>query len=143
MNFKRHAEKLEKYLEDEFKRDLPILVLPDKSVVYKNFRIKQNKQGLWNLFKVDGLKVDSFNLKACALMAAKQYIRNDIIAYNEIKNLDVAYQKNATDSSIFKYRYQTVKDIDRRDLALWRWEITDARAKFTKIAIVSKFKSMF
>jgi hypothetical protein len=143
MNFKRHAEKLEKYLEDEFKRELPILVLPDKSVVYKNFKIKQDKQGLWNLFKVGGFKIDSFNLKACALMAAKHYSVNNITAYNQIKNLDVAYQQNATDASIFKYRYQTVKDIDRRDLALWRWEITDSRAKFTKLEIASKFKSMF
>lgn len=143
MNIKRHAEKLEKYLEDEFKRELPILVLADKSVVYKNFKIKQDNQGLWNLSKAGGFKIDSFNLKACALMAAKQYSTNSLAAYNQIKNLDVAYQQNTTDASIFKYRYQTVKDIDRRDIALWRWEITDSRAKFTKLEIESKFKSMF
>jgi hypothetical protein len=143
MNFKRHAQKLETYLEDEFKRNLPILTLPDKSVVYKNFKIKQDKQGRWNLHKIGGFKIDSFNLKACALMGAKYYSVNSLSAYNEIKNLDINYQLNAVDASIFKYRYQTVKDIDRRDLALWRWEITDARAKIAKTEIASKFKSMF
>jgi hypothetical protein len=143
MNFKRHAEKLETYLEDEFKRKLPILVLPDKSVVYKNFKIKQDKQGRWNLFKIGGFKIDTFNLKACALMCAKYYSVNSLGAFNEIKNLDINYEQNAVDASIFKYRYQTVKDIDRRDLAMWRWEITDARAKVAKTEIASKFKSMF
>jgi hypothetical protein len=76
-------------------------------------------------------------------MGAKYYSVNSLSAYNEIKNLDINYQLNAVDASIFKYRYQTVKDIDRRDLALWRWEITDARAKIAKTEIASKFKSMF
>ncbi len=49
MNFKEKAEKLEKFLEDEFKKSIPLLVLADKSVVYGNYKIKQSKQGTWNL----------------------------------------------------------------------------------------------
>ena len=44
MNFKEKAEKLEKFLEDEFKKSIPLLVLADKSVVYGNYKIKQSKQ---------------------------------------------------------------------------------------------------
>jgi len=143
MNFKKQAEKLEYFLEEEFKKELPIALLNDGSLVYARFRIKRNKQGSWNLYRLGGFLIDKFNLKACALMAAKHYSNNKLNSYNEIKQLDNNYQQNATDAVIFKYRYNTVKDLDRRDLALWRWELTESRAKQTKTEIAAKFKSMF
>jgi hypothetical protein len=143
MNFKKQAERLENFLEEEFKKELPIALLSDGSLVYADFRIKRNKQGSWNLYRLKGFLVDKFNLKACALMAAKHYTNNKLTAYNEIKQLDSRYQQNATDATIFKHRYTTVKDLDRRDLALWRWELTDSRARRTKVEIAAKFKSMF
>jgi hypothetical protein len=143
MNFKKQAEKLEHFLDEEFKKELPIALMNDGSLVYANFKIKRNKHGTWNLYRVGGFLIDKFNLKACALMAAKNYSANRLAAYNEIKHLDSSYQRNATDATIFKHRYKTVKDLDRRDLALWRWELTEARAKQTKAEIAVKFKSMF
>jgi len=143
MNFKKQAEKLENFLEEEFKKELPIALLNDGSLVYAGFRIKRNNQGTWNLLRVGGYLVDRFNLKACALMAAKYFSINKLTAYNEIKQLDSSYQQNATDATIFKHRYITVKDLDRRDLALWRWELTDFRARQAKTKIAAKFKSMF
>jgi hypothetical protein len=143
MNFKKQAEKLENFLEEEFKKELPIALLNDGSLVYAGFRIKPNNQGTWNLLRVGGYLVDRFNLKACALMAAKYFSINKLTAYNEIKQLDSSYQQNATDATIFKHRYITVKDLDRRDLALWRWELTDSRARQAKTKIAAKFKSMF
>ena len=51
--------------------------------------------------------------------------------------------KNATDSAMFKQRYTTTKDLDRKDLYLWRWEVTEQRAKAAKQQIVSKFNVVF
>ncbi len=143
MNFKKHAQRLEDYLEDEVKKELPVALMQDGSLVYKSFRIKKNKKGLWNLYRIGGNLIDSFNLKACALMAAKCYSYNRLSAYNEVKILDNVYQNNINDSLIFKYRYNTSKDVEKRDLALWRWEVTDSRAKRTKHQIASKFNTMF
>jgi hypothetical protein len=143
MNFKRQAERLEQYLEAEFKNTLPIAVMANGSVVYKNFKIKQNKRGNYSLYRIGGNLIDTFNLKACALMAAKYYSVNSLTPYNEVKDLDNNYHQNSTDAEIFKHKYKTYKDLDKRDLALWRWELTSERAKRTKSQIEAKFKAMF
>lgn len=143
MNFKRQAEKLENYLSEEFKKKLPIAVLPNGALVYENFIVKKTKNNQWALYQARGFKIDTFNLKACALMAAKYYSKNRLTDYNEVVNLDQFYQRNATDADIFKHRYDNTKDLVRKDLALWRWEITTARAKATKQQIAFKFRQMF
>lgn len=143
MNFKKQAEKLEKYLKEEFSKELPVALMPDGSIVYKNYRIKQTKSKNWNLYRVGGNLVDTFNLKACALMAAKLYSINQLSSYNEVKGLDNSYQKNALDAAIFKHRYQTASDPVRKDVVLWRWELSNARAENFKLRISQKFKTMF
>lgn len=143
MNFKHQAARLEQYLEAEFKNTLPVAVLANGSVVYKNFKIKQNKQGSYSLYRIGGNLIDVFNLKACALMAAKYYSINSLTPYNEVKQLDEYHHKNSTDSEIFKHKYKTYKDLEKRDLALWRWELTSERAKRTRSQIEAKFKAMF
>lgn len=143
MNIKKQAEKLERYLDEEFKVNLPVVVLSDKSLVYKNFKIKQDKRGYWILGRVGGNVVDKFNLKACALIAARFYSANNLNKYNEIKNLDTEYQKNSNDSEIFKYIYKKTSDSVKKDTCLWRWEISDQKARYAKSQIVTKFKLMF
>ena len=39
MNFKNQAGKLERFLEDEFKKKTPLLVMPDKTIIYKKYKI--------------------------------------------------------------------------------------------------------
>lgn len=143
MNFKRHAEKLETFLEAEFKQKAPVAIMPDRSLVYKTFRIKQNKQEKWDLFRARGFVIDSFNLKACALIAARYYNNNEISKYNEIKALDEYYSRNAIDAVIFKHNYKRTKDPVTRDNSLWRWEISDHKAKYAKSQITTKFKMLF
>ncbi len=142
MNLKRHAKNLEQVFEQEIKKELPIALLPDGSLMFEKYRIKQNKQHTWELIS-NGHKIDTFNLKACALMAAKLYGKNRLIAYNEIKILDQKYQNNVNDSEIFKFRYTTTKDVERRDMFLWRWELTRTRARVAKQEISNKFRSLF
>jgi hypothetical protein len=143
MNFKRTAEKLENFLDDEFKGKDPIAILKDGSLVYKGFKVKQNKQRSWNLYQFSSYTIDTFNLKACALMAAKLYSTNNIVGYMQIKNLDTTYSYNVTDAEMFKYLGSKTKDIEKKDLYLWRWEITSNRANRTKQEISNKFRSMF
>lgn len=143
MNIKRQAEKLEKYLDEEFKHNLPVVQMSDKSLVYKNFKIKRDKKGYWILGRVGGNNLDKFNLKTCALIAVKLYSANNLSKYNEIKNLDNYYQKNSNDSEVYRYIYKKTKDLVKKDTCLWRWEISDQRARYAKSQIVTKFKMMF
>lgn len=143
MNLKRQAKKLEHLFEQEIKKELPIALMQDGSLIYENWKIKQNKLGIWEIAKVTGHKVDTFNLKACALMCANLYGKNSHLAYNEIKILDQKYQNNAVDAEIFQHRYNTTKDSGKRELYLWRWEITKNRARHAKQEISNKFRRMF
>lgn len=143
MNFKKQAAKLETYLDDEFKQKLPIAVLPDASLVYKNYRVKQHKNKSWILYSPHGNIIDNFNLKACALLAAKFYSLHSLSKYNEIKHLDTDYQNNLVDSVMFKHRYDHSTDAVKKDTCLWRWEITTDRAKYAKSQIVTKFNLLF
>lgn len=143
MNLKRQAKNLEQVFEQEIKKELPVALMPDGSLLFDNWKIKQTKLGTWEVSRRNGIKIDTFNLKACALMGAKLYGKNRLVAYNEVKLLDQKYQNNVNDAEIFKHKYTTTKDPDRRDLFLWRWEITRSRAKFAKQEISNKFRTMF
>ena len=143
MNIKRQAKQLESFLEDEFKKKIPILVLPDKSIVYKRYKIKQNKIGNWVLGYVNGDNIAEFKIKTTATLAAKFYDQTNFKRYNEIKQLDVHYWNNSNDAVFFKYRYENAKDIEKRDIYMWRWEQADHRAKRYKETISTMFKSNF
>lgn len=143
MNIKRQAKQLESFLEDEFKKKIPILVLPDKSLVYKRYKIKQNKVGNWVLSYADGDSIAEFKIKTTATLAAKFYDQTNFNRYNEVRQLDTQYWNNSNDAVFFKYRYENAKDLDKRDIFMWRWEQADHRAKRYKETISTMFKSNF
>ena len=143
MNIKRQAKQLESFLEDEFKKTIPILVLPDKSLVYKRYKIKQNKIGNWVLSYIDGDSIAEFKIKTTATLAAKFYDQTNFKRYNEVQKLDSDYWNNSNDAVFFKYRYEHATDIEKRDIFMWRWEQADHRAKRHKETISSMFKSNF
>jgi hypothetical protein len=143
MNFKRQAKQLENFLEEEFKNKIPLAVLPDKSIVYKRYKIKQRKDGDWQLGYIDGDSIDTFRIKTTASLAAKFYDQTNFKRYNEVKSLDLHYWNNSNDASFFKHRYENAKDLFKRDIYMWRWEQADNRAKRCKEEISSMFKSNF
>jgi hypothetical protein len=144
MNFKKQAEKLENFLNDEVHKTLPIAEFSDGTVVYKDYKIKKNKKQYWTLRKA-GLAdtIDVYYLKASAILAAKFYEKTNISKMQEIKRLDSLYQQNYVDSIIFKHRFNTTADIDRRDLSLWRWELSATRAASLKDTIATMFRHAF
>ena len=73
MNFKKQAKQLETFLDEEFKTKLPIALLQDGSLGYKDFIVRQTTAKQWNLKRNNGTELDLFNLKVCAIIAAKLY----------------------------------------------------------------------
>lgn len=143
MNYKKQAKQLETFLEEEFKKKIPLAILPDKSIVYKRYKIKQRNDGNWQLGYIDGDGIDTFRIKTTASLAAKFYDQTNFKRYNEVKSLDVQYWNNSNDASFFKYRFEHTKDLVKRDIFMWRWELADNRAKRCKEEISSMFKANF
>lgn len=144
MNIANQAERLERFLEEEFTKKLPILVLADKSIVYKQFRIKQNRHKTWDLSWVKtGDRVDTFHTKTSALLAAKFYLSSNYSRYNEVKHLDLTYWNNSVDAMFFKYRLNTTRDNDRKDLFYCRYDIATQRFKNAQGKITQMFKFNF
>jgi len=143
MNLKRQVKKLEASFNEEVKKEIPMALLPDGSIAYKDYIIKSTKTKQFLVIKKGGVKVDTFFLKTCALMGIDLYSKNRLSTYTEIKLLDQKYKNNIIDAEIFKYKFNTTKDPDKRDLFLWRWEITKNRATRARNEIASRFRSMF
>jgi hypothetical protein len=143
MNFKQQAVKLEKFLEEEFKNKVPLIVLPDNTLVYKRFKIKKNRKGCFDLTHINNDIIDTFKLKATAAIAAKKYHYNRFDLYNNIKNLDTEYWTNSIDSLLFKQRFYSCKNTDKKLIYLARWELTEYRAKHYKEQITMMFRSSF
>ena len=143
MNFKKQAKQLEQFLEEEFEQKTPLALLPNGSIAYGPFLIKQNKKKEWQLSRANGILIDTFNVKSCAIMAAKIYGSSNFNKYSELKILDQLYFKNHTDSEIFKQRYTTTKDNEKRDLYLARFLQSEQHATYARQEIASRFKMMF
>jgi hypothetical protein len=143
MNFKNQAEKLEKFLEEEFKKKTPLAVLPDKSLVYNRFKIKENKARGYYLCHINNDVIDTFYLKATAAIAAKNYYNSRFDLYNHIKNLDTEYWTNFIDSAIFEERYKKSKDFAKKQIYLARYSLTKQRAENYRNQIATIFKNSF
>jgi hypothetical protein len=143
MNFKKHAEKLEKLMEEEFNKKVPLLVVNKNYLLYKNFKIKKNKLENWDLISPSDQIIGTFKLKVNAALAAKFYDKNQIINFKEIKDLDTKYWSNATDSMVFRERYNKSKDTIKKDIYISRWDITKTRTEQYKTEISKLFSYNF
>jgi len=143
MNFKKQAEKLEKFLEDEFSKKIPVVILSNKDILYRRFKIHKNNDGTWAFCHITGDTIDKFYLKATALLAAKFYDVCRFDRYNEVKNLDTGYWNNSLDSIRFLSRANQTSNIDKKILFTARNSLTSARAEKYKLLISSMFRNNF
>lgn len=143
MNYKKQAEKLERFLEDEFTKKVPIVVLPNKDLIYKRFKIHKNKLGAWEFKHITGDIIDKFNLKATAVLAAKFYDNSRFDRYNEIKNLDRDYWNNCVDALRYKKRLTNTEQIDKKELYAAKYIVTASRADRYKAQISTIFTNNF
>ncbi len=145
MNIKTASKRLENYF-DEFKKAMPLTVLSNGAIGYKEYVIKPKKNGSWNLCKIYGkhlVPVDTFNLKSCAIVSAVYHEANQLQKLLETKQLDDLYYSNYQDSVFFKHFYNKTTDPVKKDNYLWRQEITTQRATFYKDKISKAFRTVF
>jgi|LakMenE18May11ns_1017448.scaffolds.fasta_scaffold9752639_3 hypothetical protein len=136
-------EEFESYIKEVFEKELPVTFLDNGSILYKSCKLKIDKNKKWGLYSTSSDLIDTFYLKATALLAAKNYHKSNLKQYLYIKDLDHKYNQSATDTVFFKHYKKTTKDLVKRDVFTWRYEISLARAKQYKAEIASLFKNNF
>ena len=105
-------KELAAYFDQELQANLPITILPNGALGYKNFLVKQLPNKNWGVFNVANHDlVNQYYLKTCALMSAKFYNHRQIDKCHEIKDLDNRYWSNYTDAMMFKHNIEKVNSI--------------------------------
>jgi hypothetical protein len=143
MNFKKQADILETFLDQEFKTNTPLLVLKNNSILYKKLRITQTSSKKWQLLCPRRYPVAEFYLKTSAAIAAKYYDSRQTLKIAELKSLDFNYWQSAFDVDLFKFRSRNTKDSDKVDIYLARLGLAEAKKQHYKRKITSLFALAF
>jgi hypothetical protein len=140
---KKHIKELAYYFDTELQKQLPISLLPNGSLVYKDFLVKELQNGNWGLFNIQTKDlINQYYLKSCALIAAKSYSSRQFKKCFEIKELDNGYWSNYSDTLIFKQNLKSVKE-DRYAILETRLEESTHQSTVYKHKIYSLFKLTF
>jgi hypothetical protein len=145
---KLNSSKLQQLAEDfglMYDKKVQITMLPNGAVGYKNFIIKPSKTGAWAVFYSHNLvePVGEYNLKSCALMAAKAYNTVQINRFFEIKDIDNRYNTNYTEYLLCKQHIKIAKGLDRYIILLNKLEEADRKTQFYKERITTMFRNTF
>lgn len=132
------------YFDQELQTTLPISILPDKSLLYKNFLVKQNDQLSWELYNLNSKDlVNDYYSKSCALVAAKAYYHRHYNQYYEINDLDRMYQLWYNQTLFFKHSIDQTTDYDRYEVLLTRLEESNAKSEYFRNMILRLFRHSF
>jgi MoaA/NifB/PqqE/SkfB family radical SAM enzyme len=136
--------KLAETLDINFKKIMPLIPLPDGSIAYKDFIVKENAAGRWVLYRKTSWDAQGeFNLKSSALIAAKALSSIRLQDYNEIKNLDSQYWSNFFTVQVCKYNMPKTTDYNRYLILLDKLEHSEWIAENCKDQISKKFRWSF
>ncbi len=137
-------KQLAKYFDQELHIHLPISELPDKSLVYNNYLVRQIKNNNWALYHLTTHELlDEFYLKSCALISAKYYATNQLNKTFDIKHLDRRYSSNHNKSTIFKAHLKSTNDYEHYLTLLNRYDYCFGQAEYFKQCITAVFKTTF
>ena len=142
-NSKKTIRELAQYFDQELQTKLPITILPNGALVYKDYLVKQLPNNNWGVFNIMNKDLkDQFHLKSCALIAAKAYTHRYFYKCNEIKDLDNSYWANYSDFVVYKNIINKSSD-EQYPILLTRLEESDYRANKVKNKISKLFKHPF
>jgi hypothetical protein len=120
---KPNVQKIAESFEADFNKTMQLVPLPDGSIVYKDYVVKENKQGRWVITRKTAIGIQGeFNLKSCALIGAKSLSRVQLDAYNEIKMLDTRYTNSYNRVQVCRKIIAGIKDFDHYMIMLNKLE---------------------
>lgn len=143
-NKTKTIKELANFFDKELSSSLPLTILPNGAVGYKDFLIRQTKDGNWGVYSVVSKElINQYYLKSCALMAAKAYNSVQLEKYHEIKRLDNRYWANHCDTLVYKKNIKTAKEFERYLILLNKLENSEALTEHFKEEISRMFKWSF
>lgn len=132
------------YFDQELQTTLPISVLPDGSLLYKDFLVKQLDNTYWGVYNILSKDfVNEYFLKSCALIAAKDYNNRHYEKYHSVKLLDSKYASVTNDATVFKNNIDLVTDDEKYHILLTRLEESNALSQYYKQIILRLFRQSF
>lgn len=138
------VKELAEHFQTELSQKLPVTILPNGGIVYKEYLVKQTSSGNWELYNYrNHTLIEQYFLKTCALMAAKAYNSTDINKFFEIKRLDNQYWTSYSDNCTYKHNIKSAKEFDRYMILLNKLEDSEYKTNHYKTAISTMFKWSF
>lgn len=132
------------YFDQELHATLPVSILPDGSLLYKNLLVKQLDNLYWGLYNtVSKDLINEYFLKSCALIAAKEYYIRQYARYQEVKLLDTKYASASSDTLVFKHNIAIVSDNEKYEILLTRLEESQSISERYKQIILRLFRQSF
>lgn len=132
------------YFDQELQTSLPISVLPDGSLVYKNFIVIQLANQNWGLYNTDSKDlIKEYFLKSSSLMAAKAYCDRHYNKYYEINDLDRLYKISINNLNIFQHQVNNTTDSEKYHITLTRLEESSAQSTHYRKLILRLFRQAF
>jgi len=140
---KKIVRELANQFDLELEEQLQIYKLPDDSIVYRNFLVKQLQSGKWGVFNIEHqYMANSYHLKCCAAMAAKSYHHRNLNRCDVIKELDRNYWVCYGDTIVFKNNLAKATD-ERYQILQTRLNESSINVNFHKKQITQLFKTIF
>ena len=140
---KNNIKELASYFDKDLQATLPVSILPDGGLLYKNFLVKQLKNKNWGVYNLENNDLkNQYYLKSCALMAAKAFHHLQFNRCSEIKSLDDRYWSCYSDTLFFKNNIAKTTD-DKYEILLSRLEESNFQSELQKYRIYRLFKCTF
>ena len=142
-DLKETANSLENMLHDIMVKGGLIVPIGKNTFKYKNYLVVRDQSNGWSVFQVGQTKkhIASTFLKVSAFAICKAHDRARLKTVEEIKYEDAVFERNYLDSLFFKNTIKVSKDFERKDTALWRYEIVHSKARDAKQKIDRIFYS--
>lgn len=121
---------------------LPIFLLPNGCLMYKDYKITKTATGMWKLSR-QGKSLFEYNLRASALVAASFESKQRYSRLPELKMYDQNYALNSADCDLFSQRLKREQNIERIDTLTARLDIAKTRADYNKKKISAMFNTAF
>ena len=132
------------YFDQELQTTLPISVLPDGSLLYKDYLVKQLDNTYWGVYNILSKElINEYYLKSCALIAAKEYNFRHYEKYQSVKLLDSKYASATNDATVFRHNITLVTDNERYKIMLTRLEESSTLSHHYQRMILKLFRQSF
>lgn len=140
--YAQFIDKMVDSLHNEMKDYMPIYILPDKSILYKQYRIKQLRNKNWGVFRTNGDFIDQYFFKTAALLGSEYYDKLEFEKLCHIRIIDSRCWSYYFDMLQLKNTLHSYTDYDQYLIAVNKLERVEHLAKEYKSKLQHMYQSI-